>query len=269
MKEFIIQLAKDAGKLSLDYLGKIHISSKGEKDIVTEADKDVEKLIISRIREKYPDHNIISEETENKVTSSQYCWYIDPIDGTANYAHSDPNYCISIALTKNKVLEYGCIFIPITNELYYAEKGKGAELNGKKMHVSKIDKIENAMIQLGISPLKNTIDESLRLFKYATLTCERARDYGFCAGQLAYTAAGRADIFVKMSQHSWDLAAGVLLVEEAGGKVTDWRGNRITLGDKKSKLNIIATNGILHETVLIHLKKSEIREAKESNEHWF
>jgi myo-inositol-1(or 4)-monophosphatase len=269
MKDFIIQLAKDAGKLSLDYIGKIHISSKGEKDIVTEADKDVEKLIISRIKEKFPDHNIVSEETDNRITDSDYCWYIDPIDGTANFAHGDPNYCISIALTQKGELEYGCIFIPITNELYFAQKGKGAMLNGKNIRVSKIDKIENALVQLGVSPLKHTIDESLRLFKYATLTCERARDYGFCAGQLAYTAAGRADIFVKMSQHAWDLAAGVLLVTEAGGKVTDWSGKKITLGDKKSKLNIVATNNILHETVLAHLKKSEIKEAKQNNEHWF
>ncbi len=249
IKEFMINLVKEAGDIAVDYLGKAKISSKGTKNVVTEADIAVENHIISQIKNKYPDHNIVAEESDDVDQDSKYTWYIDPIDGTSNYSHGDPHFAVSVGVVKNNIIQYACIRIPMLNETYYAEKDKGTELNGKKITVSNVSEFNKAFIQLGISPLINTIDDSLNVFKYFMIKADRARDYGFCAGQLAFIASGKADGFFKVSQYSWDVAAGMLLVEEAGGKVTDLKGNPVKLVPG-GRFNIIASNGLLHDRLL-------------------
>jgi myo-inositol-1(or 4)-monophosphatase len=265
MKEFIITLARDAGTLALKYVGESKVFSKGNKNIVTEADLVVEKLITDQIKKKFPDHTIVAEESDNLEKDSDYTWYIDPIDGTSNYAHGDPNFCVSIALAENNELKYGCIYIPMLKEMYFAEKGKGTELNGNSIKVSNVDKLDHAFVHVGISPFKSTIDDSLKIFKHFMLNADRARDYGFCAGQLAHIASGKADALIKRSQHSWDIAAGILLIEEAGGKVTDEHGNKINL--KNSRHHLIASNGVLHDTILEEIQKMDVKPI-DNEIHW-
>ena len=248
MKEFIINLAKEAGEMAMSYQGKVKISSKGVKNIVTEADIAIEKMLISKIKKEFPDHKIFAEETNKDNIDSKHVWYIDPIDGTTNYAHGDPHFAISIALAEDGDAKYACIYLPRFNEMYYAERGHGTELNGNIIHVSDITELKNALIQAGISPLKHAIDKSWAVFRLYMTYAERARDYAFCAGQLAFVASGKADALVKRSQHPWDVAAGVLLIEEAGGKVTDESGNKIKMN--KDRFNIIASNGHIHDELM-------------------
>ena len=138
----------------------------------------------------------------------------------------------------------------------------------EKVFVSKISSPENAMIQLGISPLKESIDDSLKIFRFFTLKYLKARDYGFTAGQLALLASGKADGLLKFSQHPWDVAAGILLVEEAGGKVTDLHGNKIKLGDKSARHNLVASNGLLHNQLLSELDNDQLRNI-DKNKNWY
>jgi myo-inositol-1(or 4)-monophosphatase len=268
MKEFIMSLAKEAGDLAMGYLGKAKVSSKGDKNTVTEADKAAERLIISRIKEKMPDANFCAEESVNALTKSDYAWYIDPIDGTANYSHTDPNFAISIAMAFKGELKYGCVYIPYYTEMFYAEAGKGAELNGKKIRTSDVAVLDKSLIQVGVSPLKNTIDDSLKVYRHFMLNAERARDNGFCAGQLAYVACGRADGFVKFSQHPWDFAAGILLVKEAGGVVTDIAGKEVVLDGTAKPYHIIASNRQIHEK-LAQSTKVILKEIRPESDKWY
>ncbi|MBN2457576.1 inositol monophosphatase [Candidatus Woesearchaeota archaeon] len=263
MKEFITGMAKDAGKIALDCMGRAKVSTKSIKNIVTEADVAVEKFIITRIKERFPGHNLVLEEHDDEENESEFTWYIDPIDGTTNYSHGDPHFAVSIGVAKNNVLRYACIFIPMMNELYYAEQGEGAFLNGKRISVSNVDELDKAIIQIGVSPLKNAIDDSLNVFRHFMLIAQRSRDMGFCAGQLAYVAAGRSDGFIKKSQKSWDIAAGMLLVTEAGGRVTDFEGKdmeTITSG----KHNLIASNNLIHDHIM-----SEYDKLEKKDEEWY
>jgi len=263
MKQFITTIAREAGELALKHLGTSKISSKGEKNPVTEADKAVEKLIIIKIKSKFPEHNIIAEESGNNEKKSDFTWFIDPIDGTSNYSHGDPNFCISIALAEKDMLKYACIYIPMLKEMYFAEKGKGAELNNERIHVSKIKELDKAFIQMGISPYKELIDDSLKFFKHFTLNADRARDYGFCAGQLAYVAAGRAEALIKKDQHAWDVAAGILLIEEAGGLVTDEHGKKINI-QNLTKSYLVASNKIIHDNLLEQIQRVRMKELKQN-----
>ena len=251
MKDFILDLAKKAGQITLNHLGNAKISKKGPKDVVTDADVEVEKFVTQKIKEKYPEHNIVGEEALYDSTDSHYTWFIDPIDGTSNYSHGDPNFAVSIGVAKDGILIYGCVYIPLYNWMFFAELNKGAELNGEKINVSKIDQLTDAMVQLQISHLPDTVDASLEIFKYFTLKADRARDLGFCAGQLAYVGAGKSDSMIKAYQNSWDIAAGILIVTEAGGVVSDFFGQPITLtNDHNKRSHVVASNGLLQKEIL-------------------
>lgn len=270
MKGFMLALAEEAGQLAKRRIRGAAVHCKGSKNIFTDADIEIEKMVLARIAEKYPAHLVVSEETETEPpgagavkpktggygTGPGYTWYIDPVDGTSNYAHGDPNYCVSIALAQGSEVVTACIAIPAYNQTFYAEKGAGCELNGNRVGVSTTAALKDSMIQLGISPLKNTIDPSLRLMRHFMLNADRARDYGACALQLALVASGRAEGFIKFSQHAWDIAAGILLVEEAGGKVSDEKGSRIELDTSRGRTyNIVASNSHIHQTLLSELGK--------------
>lgn len=254
MKEFMIAMAREAGKMAMDFQAKAKVSSKGIKNTVTEADLAIEKFIVKKIKEKFPKHTIVGEEYSYDFDDSDV-WYIDPIDGTTNYAHNDPHFCISIAYAKKGIAQNACIYLPRFDEMYYAEKGKGTELNGVRQEVTKTKELKDSFIQGEISPLKETIDTSFKVFRHFMINADRIRDMGFCAGQLAYVSAGRSDALIKHSQHPWDIAAGMLLVKESGGIVTDNEGKEIVLGTKEKRYNIVASNGIIHGEML-----NEIRE---------
>ncbi|HEB37462.1 MAG TPA: inositol monophosphatase, partial [Thermoplasmatales archaeon] len=251
---------------ALNYLEKdFDVEFKEENSPVTVADKKVNTLIISRITERFPEHNIVSEEADDQRKGSKFTWYIDPIDGTANYSHRDPSFAVSIALAEDNNVKYGCIYIPRLDEMYYAEEGKGTELNGKKITVSDRKRLSEALIHVGISTFENTIGDSLKLLKRFMLRGERIKDSGFCAGQLAYVAVGRADGFIKISQHSWDVAAGMLLIKEAGGRVTDLQGNEVLMG--KKRYNLIASNGKIHDEIKDNFEDLDIKIREENP--WF
>ncbi|MEM4397906.1 MAG: inositol monophosphatase [Candidatus Woesearchaeota archaeon] len=256
IKEFIIRITENAGKMAIDFLGKSKISEKGFKDIVTEADKEIDYYLSEKIKERFPNHSIYAEESGDDKKESDFVWYIDPIDGTHNFAHKDPNFCVSVALAEKGVIKYAAVYIPMLNELYYAEKGKGAELNGKKIEVSKIDKLENAMVHIGIMQQSNMLDKTIQVFRHLTMFSQKTRDYGFAAGELCYLASGRADGYIRYNQHVWDIAAGSLILEEAKGIISDLNGNPLKFDKEsaKKKYNVIASNGLLHKTLINTIK---------------
>ncbi|NTV23703.1 MAG: inositol monophosphatase [Nanoarchaeota archaeon] len=253
MKDFIIGIAEEAANLAKEMMGKAKVSSKGPKDVVTEADKAVETMLILMIRTKFPTHQIISEETGETGKKSEYVWYIDPIDGTSNYSHTDPHYCVSIGLAKNDVMTHACIVIPALNETYYAEKGKGAFLNDKKISVSKIAKLEDSMVLVGVKSMGALLEPTMKAFKHFSRFGDRARDYGFTAGELCFVAAGRAEAIVRYSQNAWDIAAGSLIVEEAGGRFTGHNGQEIKINGN-DKFEIVASNSVVHDNIIKELK---------------
>ena len=157
MKKFIINLAKESGKIALNHLNNATITEKSHKNVVTDADLEIDKYIRNEIIQNYPNHNIITEENYSIFNDSEYTWYIDPIDGTSNYSHSDPNFAIVIALAKNGQVINSCVYMPVFDELYYAELNQGTELNGEKVNVTNVNEIKNAMKSASLNELKGIL----------------------------------------------------------------------------------------------------------------
>ena len=255
--DFTIKTAKKAGKLILKEAEKpLKISKKGKNDLVTQVDKASEELIIKEILKKYPEHKILAEESTNEIedlSGAEYLWIIDPIDGTTNFSHGLPQYSVSIAVMKistkktSKNFEYlggeiiaGVVYAPKLSELFHAEKGKGAYLNNKRINVSEIKKIEDSLLVTGFPPTHK--EENLKYFSKMLDKCQAVRRLGSAALDLAYIACGRFDGYWEFGLKPWDIAAGSLLVKEAGGKVTDTNGNLLDLFGK----DILATNKKVH-----------------------
>jgi myo-inositol-1(or 4)-monophosphatase len=224
------------------------ISNKeGINNLVTEVDHASEKAIIDVIRKNFPDHYILSEEAGEIVQDSTYKWIIDPIDGTVNFAHHIPICCISIGLEVDKKMELGAVYNPFLNEFFIAEKGKGATLNDKTIHVSSKEKVENACLVTGFP--YTYLDEPngpLQVFERFIRKGIPVRRLGSAAIDLCWVACGRFDGFYEHKLQAWDSAAGFLMVEEAGGKVTDLRGKPYS----PYQPGIVATNGIIHQEIL-------------------
>lgn len=252
MKQTAIKAAKEAGKVIIDNYGKIgEISFKGnKKSLLTKIDLKAEKVIIAIIKKKFPEHNIISEESGNLNKKSEFAWHIDPIDGTTNYAAGIPFFCTSIALAKNNKIVLGVIYNPIMKEFFFAEKDKGAFLNDKKINVSNKKEIND--IILGFSLPTNSKVAVKSLYKVAELFpyVRAVRNSGSAALNLCNVASGRYDLWFCKFTDSWDVAAGFLIVEEAGGKVTDLNGEPWDI----SKDNLIASNKKIHDKFLKLLK---------------
>ena len=224
------------------------ISNKeGINNLVTEVDHASEKAIMDVIKKNYPDHHILSEECGDLVQDSKYKWIIDPIDGTVNFAHRIPICCISIAVEHNKQMVLGAIYNPYINELFVAERGEGATLNGKPISVSKKEKVLNACLVTGFP--YTYLDEPngpLQVFERFIRKGIPVRRLGSAAIDLAWVACGRFDGFYEHKLQAWDSAAGFLIVEEAGGVVTDFKGNRYS----PYQPQIVATNGKIHEALI-------------------
>ena len=204
-------------------LSSIEVEEKAKNDFVTEADKSSERLIIETIREVFPDHAIVAEET-GSYRGNDWKWYVDPLDGTKNFIHGVPVFCVSIGVEFKGELVVGVVRAPVLKETFVAEKGEGAYCNGERIRVSNRD-FESSMVATGF-PFrgKHLIDEYLKCFKEVFLNVSAVRRCGSAALDLAYTAKGIFDGFWEMSLHPWDIAAGVLLVKEAGGVVSDFEG---------------------------------------------
>ena len=208
-------------------LDLIAVQSKSPNDFVTEVDRAAEQAIIDVLREAFPGHAILAEESgeSGSPTASEFCWIIDPLDGTTNFIHGFPQYAISIAQTKNGVLEHGVIYDPIANEMFTASRGAGAFLNDRRIRVSRRTRLNEALVGTGF-PFRqfDNVDAYLAMFREITQKTAGIRRAGAAALDLAYVAAGRLDAFWEMGLSPWDMAAGVLMIQEAGGLVSDLAG---------------------------------------------
>jgi len=247
---FAIQVAREAGGVLIDRLGRAQVSSKGDINLVTEADLAAEKLIIDRINSHYPRHAILAEESgasgEMATGKSDWQWIIDPLDGTTNYAHGYPCFCVSIAVERAGAIEIGVVYDPSRNEMFAAERGQGATLNDRPMRVSTVDDLNNAMLCTGFPYNVRERPNFARDFVNFTMTAQAVRRDGSAALDLAYLAAGRFDGFWEDGLNAWDVAAGMLLIEEAGGRVTDYRGDQLDIYTPK----VLATNGRVHDAMM-------------------
>lgn len=245
-----IKAAKEAGKIILKNFRKIKtITDKGNDSFFTNVDLASEKKIISVIKNEFPDHNFLAEEVGTKDIGSEYTWIIDPIDGTHEYMHGFDYFGISIALAKNNKVLLGVIYFPILKKLYYAVRGKGAYSGGKRLHVSK-RKLKSAYVLL-TGNLKKFQKEKLKAIELLAARCFRIRIYGAAVYNLCNIAEGNAEAIIEWDTNPWDIAAGFLIVEEAGGKITDFKGNKWTIRTKDH----IASNGIVHEEIRKILKR--------------
>jgi len=248
-KQVLLEATKEAGKIIQQYFqGSFNIENKeGINNLVTEVDKHSEKAIIDIIRKNYPGHSIISEEVGEMLQESDYQWIIDPIDGTVNFAHGIPICCVSIGLKHKNELLLGAVYNPMMNELFFAEKGKGAYLNDKPIRVSSKTNFAKACLVTGF-PYKwpNSSEHPIRVFERFILEGLPVRRLGSAAIDLCWVACGRFDGFWEYNLSSWDVAAGYLIVQEAGGRITNFDGAPYSVFDKET----LATNGHIHEDML-------------------
>ena len=245
--EAAIEIAQEAGKILVEELSRpLDLRYKGDEvDLVTQADKRSEKLIVERLTKYFPDHAIAAEEGtgHESASASEFRWHVDPLDGTTNFAHGYPCFCVSIALAQRDTLLAAVVFNPFYNELFTAARGEGAFFNGKKMHVSKVATVSTSLLCTGFPVRNRKASPNLQYYGDFTQRSHGVRRDGSAALDLASVAAGRFDGFWEFGLKPWDTAAGVLLIEEAGGKVSDFAGNPYQLGGPV----ILATNGLIHE----------------------
>jgi myo-inositol-1(or 4)-monophosphatase len=242
--EAAVEIAREAGKVLRDELeNPPTIDYKAEWDLVTQADRRSEQVIVSKLQKYFPEHTVAAEEGTGKNTGSDYTWHVDPLDGTTNFAHGYPCFCVSMALAHKNDLLAAVIYNPIFEELFTAARGEGATYNGKKIHCSKIPTLKTSLLCTGFPNHKRESHPNIYYYWDFTLRSHGVRRDGSAALDLAYVAAGRFDGFWEFGLKPWDTAAGVLLVQEAGGKITDLQGNHYVLGGK----TILASNGLIHE----------------------
>ena len=249
---YIENLARQAGAILRAGYNKEHqVGYKGVIDLVTEIDHQSEKFLLGEIQKDFPDHHIFSEESGVIQGNDEHIWYIDPLDGTVNYAHHIPIFCVSIAYAFHSDLTLGVVYDPMRDEMFLAQRGQGATLNGKPLHVSSATELQRSLLVTGFPYTAwNTPQDNFDNFaKFGKLT-QGVRRLGSAALDLCYVAAGRFDGFWEMSLHPWDVAAGGLICEEAGARVTDIQGGKDYISPPQSVLS--ATPGI-HSLMLDEL----------------
>jgi len=259
-KEYLkaaLEIAREAGAvLREEVQHPPDIAYKGDYDLVTQADKRSEAVIVSRLQQLFPQHAVTAEEGSGKETGSEFRWHVDPLDGTTNFAHGYPCFCVSVALARGNELLLGVVYNPIFEEMFWASRGAGAFFNGKKIACSKIPALRGSLLCTGFPNHKRHSLPNIHYYWDFTLRSHGVRRDGSAALDLAYVAAGRFDGFWEFALKPWDTAAGVLLVEEAGGKISDLDGKPYVLGGA----SILATNGLIHtemETMAAEIKKKE------------
>jgi myo-inositol-1(or 4)-monophosphatase len=254
LKDFAINMALDAGNLLAEKFNSKHeIHYKGEINLVTEADKMSENLIIAAINSSYPDHGILSEESPAQNSQAIMRWIIDPLDGTTNYAHGYPVFCVSIALENEGVIVLGVIYDPLREDMFVAERGKGSYLNGKKMNVSKTAILSRSLLATGFPyDIRTSKDNNLNYFNLMAVEAQALRRAGAAALDIAYLAAGRFDGFWELKLMPWDMAAGCLMVEESGGIISNMSGGKCDI----TSPNILISNGLIHEQMISVFKRT-------------
>jgi myo-inositol-1(or 4)-monophosphatase len=243
-----IEAALRAGRIQRERYGRgVAVELKGEIDLVTEVDRACELAILEMIRSRYPDHDIVTEETDLARTGSRHVWYVDPLDGTTNFAHAYPMFCVSIAHAEDGEIVAGVVLDPLRDELFAAEKGGGAHLNGRPLRVSTASRLIESLLITGFPyDLHDRLEERLRPFNKVMGRARAIRRDGAAALDLCYVAAGRADGFWEVILKPWDMHAGRLILAEAGGRATRLDGGPLGLGPE----GVVATNGRIHDELV-------------------
>jgi myo-inositol-1(or 4)-monophosphatase len=249
-------IAIEAGALIREFYEKgVATEYKGEADIVTEADRASEQLIVERLHSRFPTHGVFGEEGSRNQMDSEYRWYIDPVDGTTNFAHGYPVFCVSIGLEhrpkglapdRDGQIVAGIIYDPTRNELFVTEKGKGAYLNGRRIQVSRTATLSESLLATGFPSRKRHQNPNIHFYQEITLRSHGVRRAGSAALDLSYVACGRFDGYWEFNLNPWDVAAGALLVTEAGGTITYFDGSPFKLESKQ----ILASNGLIHKELM-------------------
>jgi myo-inositol-1(or 4)-monophosphatase len=259
------KIAREAGALLREFYAKgVETEYKGDVDLVTEADRASEKLIVARLKVAFPSHGVYGEEGTRSGLESEYRWYVDPLDGTTNFAHGFPAFCVILGLERRAAglgadagplsndqdgeIVAGVIYDPLRDEMFSAEKGKGAWLNGRRIHVSKTATLQESLTGTGFPSKKRHDNPNVYFYQEVTLRSHGVRRAGSAGLDLAYVACGRLDGFWEFNLNPWDTSAGVLLVAEAGGTVTHFDGGAFTLDSRE----VLATNGLI-EGEMVHL----------------
>jgi myo-inositol-1(or 4)-monophosphatase len=223
-----------------------HFELKGEYDLVTETDRASEQLIVERLRSHFPSHGIVAEEGGGHESASEYRWYVDPLDGTTNFAHGFPVFNVTLALERAGELIAGVVIDPTRDEVFSAERGGGAYLNSRRIHVSAASRIEDALSATGFPSRRRHQNVNIHFYYQLAMLSHGVRRAGSAAIDLAYVACGRLDLFWEFSLNPWDIAAGVLLIREAGGTVTDMHGGPLDLRAP----HILADNTRVHDETI-------------------
>ena len=245
--EISAEIAREAGALlATAFERHIGFELKGDYDLVTEADRASERLVVERLRSHFPTHSIVAEEGGGYTGTSEYCWYVDPLDGTTNFAHGFPMYNVTMALEKAGELIAGVIFDPTHNEMFSSELGSGAYLNNRPIHVSKVARVEDALVATGFPSRKRHENVNVHFYYQLAMVTHGVRRAGSAALDLAYVASGRLDAFWEFGLNPWDMAAGILLIEEAGGQCSDMQGAPARLRGP----HLLADNGAVHAGML-------------------
>ncbi|MBI3934078.1 MAG: inositol monophosphatase [Acidobacteria bacterium] len=240
-------IARQAGDLLLGFFHRrVRVEYKGDVDLVTEADRASEAMIVAELRKLFPDHAVVAEEGGGYGGSSAYHWYIDPLDGTTNFAHGFPIFAVSMGLEKDGEMIAGVIYDPTRGELFEAEKGGGARLNGAPIRVSNIARLEEALVATGFPSRKRHQNPNIHFYHQMNMRTHGVRRPGAAAIDLAYVACGRLEGFWEFHLHPWDVAAGKLLVAEAGGCVTELSGQPHGMESP----SVLATNRLLHDPMI-------------------
>jgi myo-inositol-1(or 4)-monophosphatase len=250
------EIAREAGARLREYYARgVETEYKGDVDLVTVADRTVEKLIRTRLGEVFPEHGIYGEEGTRERMEGEFRWYVDPLDGTTNFAHGFPQFCVSLGLeqrpgslkpNEDGTLIAAVIYDPLRDEMFTAERGRGARLNGRAMHVSRTQELAEALVSTGFPSRKRHASPNIHFYQEFTLRSHGVRRAGSAALDLAYVAAGRLEAFWEFNLNPWDTAAGILLVEEAGGRVTDFSDKPFQLDSRE----ILASNGLIHDELV-------------------
>jgi len=250
------EIAREAGARLREFFAQgVATEYKGDVDLVTVADRTVEKLIKTRLGEMFPDHGIYGEEGTREGLDRELRWYVDPLDGTTNFAHGFPQFCVSMGLEQRRAgmkadedgtLVAAVIYDPMRDELFLAERGKGATVNGKTIAVSKNATLAEALVATGFPSRKRHQNPNIHFYHEITLRSHGVRRAGSAALDLAYVAAGRLDGFWEFNLNPWDTAAGILLVEEAGGRVSNFAGGTFRLNSEET----LVSNGLIHDELV-------------------
>lgn len=249
-RAFAESLALGAGAILRESHGKpLHIEHKGSIDLVTEVDRASESYLRQRIKEGYPDHEILGEEEGLTPSGSAYRWIVDPLDGTTNFAHGFPYYCVSVAMTYEHQLIVGAIFNPVSEELFSAVRGGGATLNDQPIHVSDTVSLDQSLLSTGFPYDVVHKGTNIPHFERFLYRCQAVRRAGSAALDLCMVASGRYDGFWESGLSAWDVAAGALIVEEAGGKMSNYRGTAFDPYERE----MLATNGRIHAPMMLVL----------------